>query len=73
MLRARARRRPSASSSTRTSARDASGLPVVSESFMPYDHANVQLAVDAYLAQEGRSSELHGATGQQRHYGSFRI
>lgn len=50
---------------------DASGLPVVSESFMPYDHANVQLAVDAYLAQEGRSFELHGATGQQRHYGSF--
>ncbi len=50
---------------------DCSALPVVSESFMPYDHVNVQVAVDAYLAQEGRSFELHGATGQQRHYGSF--
>jgi hypothetical protein len=50
---------------------DSSAVPVVSESFMPYDHANVQLAVDAYLDQEGRSFELHGATGQQRHYGSF--
>jgi cell division protease FtsH len=50
---------------------DCSALPVVSESFMPYDHVNVQVAVDAYLAEEGRRSELHGATGQQRHYGSF--
>lgn len=50
---------------------DCSALPVVSESFMPYDHANVQVAVDAYLAQQGRHFELHGATGQQRHYGSF--
>jgi cell division protease FtsH len=50
---------------------DCSALPVVSESFMPYDHVNVQVAVDAYLAGEGRRSELHGATGQQRHYGSF--
>ena len=50
---------------------DCSTLPVVSESFMPYDHVNVQVAVDAYLAEEGRRSELHGATGQQRHYGSF--
>lgn len=50
---------------------DCSGLPVVSESFMPYDHVNVQVAVDAYLAAEGRTFELHGATGQQRHYSSF--
>ena len=50
---------------------DCTTLPVVSESFAPYDHVNVQVAIDAYLAEDGRSFELHGATGQQRHYGSF--
>lgn len=50
---------------------DCSALPVVSESFAPYDHANVQVAVDAYLSGDGRHFQLHGATGQQRHYGSF--
>jgi hypothetical protein len=47
---------------------DSSTLPVVSESFMP---VNVQVAVDAYLAEDGGRFELHGVTGQQRHYGSF--
>ena len=50
---------------------DCSTVPVVSETFMPHDHVNVQVAVDAYLAERGRRFELHGATGQQRHYASF--
>jgi hypothetical protein len=32
---------------------DASRLPVVAESYPPYDHANVQVALDAHLAREG--------------------
>jgi hypothetical protein len=51
--------------------RDTETLPVVSESFPSYDHVNVQVAVTAYLAAAGRSHELVGFTGQQRHYGSL--
>jgi hypothetical protein len=40
-----------------------SGLPVISNSFAPYDHPNIHLAVEAYLAQEGRSAEVLGVTG----------
>ncbi|MDP9341653.1 MAG: AAA family ATPase [Actinomycetota bacterium] len=48
-----------------------SGLPVVSESFAPYDHANVQVALMAYLDVEGRSHATLGLSGQQRHFGSL--
>jgi cell division protease FtsH len=43
--------------------RDPRGLPVVTESFPAYDHANVQIALDAYLAEPGRGSELVGVAG----------
>ncbi len=49
---------------------DSSSVPVVSESFAPYDHVNVQVALTAYL-EDGRSHGLLGLLGQQRHYSSL--
>lgn len=50
---------------------DSTMIPVVTESFAPFDHVNVQVAMSACLAAEGRTHELIGLTGQQRHYGSL--
>jgi cell division protease FtsH len=50
---------------------DTEALPVVSQSFPSYDHVNVQVAMSAYLGATGRSHELVGFIGQQRHYGSL--
>jgi cell division protease FtsH len=47
---------------------DCSKLPVVAEGHAPYDHVNLQVAMDAYLAEEGRTYELVGFTGQQRRW-----
>jgi cell division protease FtsH len=44
--------------------RDPRGLPVVTESFPVYDHANVQQALDAYLAEPTRGFELVGVAGR---------
>jgi hypothetical protein len=41
---------------------DPSVLPIVSERFQPPELPNVQLALDAYLAEDGRSAELVGIT-----------
>ncbi len=41
---------------------DISKFPIVSEEFDEYDHANVQLAVEAYLGTDGRAAELIGVT-----------
>ena len=49
----------------------ASDLRIVAQTFEPYDHVNVQVAIDAYLEEEGRTFELTGVTGAQRHHGSF--
>lgn len=46
-------------------------LPVVAENHPAYDHVNLQVALDAYLAEEGRSHELIGLTGQQRRWMSL--
>ena len=45
-------------------------LPVVSESWPSYEHVNVQAAVDAWTAVEGRTQRLVGLA-QYRHRGSF--
>jgi cell division protease FtsH len=50
---------------------DSAALPVVSDSFAAYDHVNVQVALSAYLAADGRGHELVGLTGQQRHFESL--
>jgi ATPase family protein associated with various cellular activities (AAA) len=44
-------------------------LPTLSESFATTDHANVQLAFDAYFTQEGRSFELLGMITEHPMYG----
>ena len=51
--------------------RDASALPVVAEAHALYDHVNLQVALDAYLATGGRSHRLIGITGQQRRWMSL--
>jgi len=50
---------------------DSSLTPVVADSFPPYDHVNLQVAMSAYLGGEERTHELVGLTGQQRHYSSL--
>jgi cell division protease FtsH len=50
---------------------DSAALPVISDSFAAYDHVNVQIALSAYLAADGRGHELVGLTGQQRHFESL--
>jgi hypothetical protein len=44
---------------------DPSELPVVSRSFSPWERANLQVAVDAYLAAEGREHEFVGTSAQR--------
>jgi hypothetical protein len=50
---------------------DTSEVAVVAASFDGWDHANVQVAISAWLAEPGRSHELLGLMGQQRHFGSL--
>jgi cell division protease FtsH len=50
---------------------ECSTLPVVSDAFPPYDHVNVQVALSAYLEEDGRRHELVGLSGHQRHFESL--
>ena len=50
---------------------DSSVLPVVSEAYPSYDHPNLQIALEAFLEAEGRTSELIGISGQQRRWMSL--
>jgi hypothetical protein len=43
----------------------AAGMPVVSGSWQGYDHVNLQVGVDAWLAERGRRHTLVGLTGYQ--------
>jgi len=43
---------------------DPTGLPVVAASYQTFDHVNVQVAIEAYLAGEGRRAEVIGIAGQ---------
>jgi hypothetical protein len=47
------------------------GLPVVSGRFMPFDHANVQVAMTAFLSRDRTTHQSVGLAGQSRHYGSL--
>lgn len=42
-----------------------SQYPIVAEEFERSEHPNLQLAIDGFLAEEGRSSELLGVTSDQ--------
>jgi cell division protease FtsH len=50
---------------------ECSTLPVVSDTFPSYDHVNVQVALSAYLDEDGRRHELVGLSGHQRHFESL--
>jgi cell division protease FtsH len=46
------------------------GIPVVSESWRPYDHVNVQAGLEAWLSEPGRECEVIGVTAfQNRDFG----
>jgi hypothetical protein len=51
--------------------RPARGLPVVTDTFPLYDHANVQVGLDRYLAGEGRGADLVGIGGGGRDHHSL--
>lgn len=51
--------------------RDAQRLPVVADRFPSFEHVNVQVAVDALLAEPGRSHQLVGLLGDQHAFMSF--
>jgi len=42
------------------------GLSAIAETFEPWEHANVQAALDAYLAQSGYDAQLVGVLGGQK-------
>lgn len=50
---------------------DPTQLPVFSEELDPYEHPNVQVAIDAYLATDGHGADLVGIAAQQRHFGEL--
>src|SRR5438067_12346959 len=39
-------------------------LPVVAQSFQMVEHANVQVALEEYIAQPGRTADMLGLAGQ---------
>jgi cell division protease FtsH len=46
-------------------------LPVVAEGYASYDHVNLQVALDAFVAAKGRTAEVIGLSGQQRRWMSL--
>ena len=50
---------------------ESAGLPAIAHSFMAFDHVNVQIAVESFLAREGTTHDSLGVSGQGRHFGSF--
>ena len=50
---------------------ETAGLPVITRGFSPFDHANLQVALAAYLARADTTHQALGLSGQNRHFGSF--
>ena len=50
----------------------ADGLPVAEQQWPPYEHVNVQAALDAWLAEPGREHRIVGVAGL-RHHGPMGI
>jgi hypothetical protein len=50
---------------------DTTDVAIVSASFAAWDHVNVDVAMEAWLAEPGRTHEVFGLMGQQRHSGSL--
>jgi hypothetical protein len=47
---------------------DPAGLPVVSHQFETHNHPNLQLALESYLAEAGRSAEILGVSSQNKRF-----
>jgi len=43
-------------------------LPVITETFDPYEHPNIQVALDDYIAEVDPSAALVGIAGEQKQY-----
>lgn len=52
---------------------DVATLPVIAEEYDPFDHPNVQLAIDDYLSQPGLTSELIGVAGENKQHMDLRL
>ncbi len=52
---------------------DPAKLPVVAQEFRLTDHPNLQVALDAYLALEGRTSSLRGYSSDRDRYGGLSL
>jgi hypothetical protein len=50
--------------------RDPTTLPIVAEKFEKYEHANVHVAIEDFLAQPSRSAEILGIIRQQQYFGT---
>lgn len=50
---------------------DPVGLPIVSDTYAPFEHPNLQLALEAYLDADDRSAELIGVLGGMRQFMGF--
>ncbi|MGH9129384.1 MAG: AAA family ATPase [Acidimicrobiales bacterium] len=48
--------------------RDPRELPVLGVGFLPHDHPNLQLALDAYMAGPGRETKVIGILGARMHH-----
>lgn len=49
---------------------DPTTLPLVSEEFPPYEHANLHIALTDYCADDGRTATTHGFQSEMRGYHS---
>lgn len=47
---------------------DVASLPVITETFDPYEHLNVQVALDDYFAEADPAATRVGMAGEQKHY-----
>jgi hypothetical protein len=52
---------------------DPAKLPIVAQDFKLTDHPNLQVALEAYLAVEGRSSTLRGFSSDRDRYGGLSL
>jgi ATPase family associated with various cellular activities (AAA) len=52
---------------------DPSKLPILAEEFRQFDHANLQMALDTWVAQPGRSFTLLGYSSPRERYGGLSL
>src|SRR5205823_320530 len=50
--------------------KDPTTMPIVAEKFENYEHVNIHVAIEDFLAQPGRSAEIVGIIQEQRYFGT---